>query len=504
MENNKCKCTVLVCILVIIFSLSACKPTPENISVINKNDGELESKISASAQAAEGYSAPQTWKESFVSKDERVNIEINAQINVPDVAQYPVVNVGPLDISQKIADNVLNTLIGDNTIYAQSDTMTKSDIEYEIDYAQNFLTNELPGYEKTDPEYYKQKYAATTEWLEYLYGLLETTTDVAPKVVSKNFTTPEIDNSDDAALEVALKEQGLSDEEIKGLIAQSHNQQQLNQEIIGEVDLGKKCKARIDLFKFSTVNQGVWFSNTDSGNSVGELFDILDGNQDCGILYDDALQIASDAIQNMGICNAELYQAGYVKVNQADNEDQANAYFFIFTRNIDGIPITHVEKNMSISTGQSFSEHWPDEILRVCVDKTGIIDFQWRYPINIKETINDNVELLPFEDIQNNLQNHLQTEYAWNESEGDNAISRTIIISRIELGLVRVAQKNSTGYMLIPAWDFFGYTVDKYEEQQPGGYQLDENNEYVDNKYGTSFLTINAIDGSIIDRNLGY
>ncbi len=495
---------VVVFIVLLLLLMAACQPTPGNIMVVNKNNGELESKISASAQTAESYSAPQAWEESFSSKDERVYIEINAPINIPNVEQYPVVSIEPLDISQKTADNVLNTLIGNNMIYAQSDTMTKSDIESEINSAEDFLTNELTSYENSDPEYYKQKYAATTEWLEYLYGLLETTTDKAPQAVSRNFSTPEINESDDAALEVTLKAKGLTDEEIQAMIDESHKQQQLNQEINGEVDLGKKSKARIDLFKFSSLNQGAWFSNTDSGNSAEDYFHVLDGNEDLGISYDDALKIASDAITNMGIQDTKMYQAGYVNILQAGGENQDKVYCFIFTRNVNGIPITHVEKNMAVSSGQSFTERWPDEILRVCVDKSGIVDFQWRYPINIKETMNENVALLPFEEIQKYFINHMQTQYAWNDSENEGIVSMKIIISRIELGLVRVAQKNSAGYMLIPAWDFFGYTVDKYDKQQSGGYQLNENNEYVDDSYGTSFLTINAIDGSVIDRNLGY
>ncbi len=493
-----------VFIVLVLLQLTACQPTPKSVLVVNKNDGELESKISASAQAAEGYSAPQTWEESFASKDERVNIEVNAQINVPDVSQYPVVNIEPLDLSQQTADNVLNALIGNNIIYAQSDTMTKSEIEFEIKYAEDFLANELPAYENSDPEYYKQKYTAMTEWLQYLYTLSESTTDEAPRVISRNFASPEINEADDAALEATLRDQGLSDKDLQSKMDEIHEQQQLNQEITGEIDLGRKNKARIDLFKFSSVNQGVWFSNTESGNSVDDNFQVLDGHEDLELSYDDALQIASAAIAKIGIDNTQLCQAGYVKVLQADGENQAKVYCFIYARTVDGIPITHVERNMGVSTGQSFTEHWPDEILRVCVDKSGIIDFQWRYPINIKETMNNNVALLPYEDIQNNFKTYMQTQYAWNDYENEGVVSRKIVISRIELGLVRVAQKNSAGFMLIPAWDFFGYTVDKYEKHQSGSYQLNENNEYVDDRYGTSFLTINAIDGSVIDRNLGY
>ena len=48
------------------------------------------------------------------------------------------------------------------------------------------------------------------------------------------------------------------------------------------------------------------------------------------------------------------------------------------------------------------------------------------------------------------------------------------------------------------------YEVNKYSRQQPGGYILDENNEYKYDAVGRSFLTINAIDGSVIDPALGY
>ena len=57
---------------------------------------------------------------------------------------------------------------------------------------------------------------------------------------------------------------------------------------------------------------------------------------------------------------------------------------------------------------------------------------------------------------------------------------RTIKIERVELGLMRILEANSldTG-VVVPAWDFYDQS-------------------------GETYLTINAIDGSIIDRRVGY
>jgi hypothetical protein len=70
---------------------------------------------------------------------------------------------------------------------------------------------------------------------------------------------------------------------------------------------------------------------------------------------------------------------------------------------------------------------------------------------------------------------------------------------------MRVAQKdNPHEFLLIPVWDFYGYVELAYNNQSESQYVLDENNMHNYRNHRYSFLTINAIDGSIIDRSLGY
>lgn len=63
---------------------------------------------------------------------------------------------------------------------------------------------------------------------------------------------------------------------------------------------------------------------------------------------------------------------------------------------------------------------------------------------------------------------------------------------------MRIIEPNSTtSGILIPVWDFFG-TATYYNENNGQTVPI---KDYDLNK---SYLTINAIDGSVIDRNLGY
>lgn len=83
-------------------------------------------------------------------------------------------------------------------------------------------------------------------------------------------------------------------------------------------------------------------------------------------------------------------------------------------------------------------------------------------------------------------------KYAWvSESSGveKSADAVEIIISHIKLGFAVIPEKDHIGsYMLVPAWDFFG-TETLHWTEETSTVHYDER----------SFVTLNAIDGSMID-----
>ena len=77
--------------------------------------------------------------------------------------------------------------------------------------------------------------------------------------------------------------------------------------------------------------------------------------------------------------------------------------------------------------------------------------------------------------------------------------SRVYNIDRIVLGYARIYEPSTDAHtgIMIPVWDFFGSMT---SESEYNG-ETESNTSKDPNE---SFLTINAVDGSIIDRNLGY
>ena len=113
----------------------------------------------------------------------------------------------------------------------------------------------------------------------------------------------------------------------------------------------------------------------------------------------------------------------------------------------------------------------------------GIVGMRWEAPYSILENVTEDSSLIPFSEVEKIFEKMIAVKYANTQS--------TITIENIRFGYARVAEQNRSGSaLLVPAWDFFG-TISDF-------------NGISRSDYGTSLITINAIDGSIIDRGLGY
>lgn len=167
-------------------------------------------------------------------------------------------------------------------------------------------------------------------------------------------------------------------------------------------------------------------------------------------------------------------------------------YEIYFTRELDGIPITYTREPGTTIEGNDPS--WPYEAINVVYGKEGLQYFLWANPYQVEEAGSEYVFLLPFSDIQAVFEKIMLKKHAdWYQD-----ISAEIYyeINEIRLGYMRVREKgNSTEGTMIPVWDFFGSETIIYDDAGEtsviaGPYE--------------SMLTINAMDGTVIDRGLGY
>jgi hypothetical protein len=133
------------------------------------------------------------------------------------------------------------------------------------------------------------------------------------------------------------------------------------------------------------------------------------------------------------------------------------------------------------------------ESISVSVDANGIIEFMWNFPKSTVEIIDDDVKIMSFDEVINTFeQKILYTMYM------DGNSKREVHIKKIELSLMPVKKKDSSKTVLVPVWDFRGYFFDPDDEVWANSANV------INESDSSSFLTINAIDGAIINRSLGY
>lgn len=121
-------------------------------------------------------------------------------------------------------------------------------------------------------------------------------------------------------------------------------------------------------------------------------------------------------------------------------------------------------------------------VLKECivftVNNNGVASMQYFNPMENEKLMADNVALLSFDKVYESASNYLEV------IAGDIGItdaSQPVTIERIELNLARVQDPMAeNSYTMLPVWDFRIGTT------------------------GDTLVTVNAIDGSIIDRTRGY
>jgi hypothetical protein len=211
------------------------------------------------------------------------------------------------------------------------------------------------------------------------------------------------------------------------------------------------------------------------------------------------------------------------------------AYELYLCRMVNGIPVSYIrgasgnmedideamkgaETSGELDT-EAFSSigEWSYETINVMVDDTGVISFDWASPLNIGETVVANSALLPFADISAKFEQQIQIEYE-TQANDEYIAYISFTVTRVALEYQRIAEQNSIeNGLLVPVWNFYGtcsamsagsteITPEGYEVITTNGNGEDISQGFLngDGVYAYPLMTINAIDGSIIDITQGY
>jgi uncharacterized lipoprotein len=201
---------------------------------------------------------------------------------------------------------------------------------------------------------------------------------------------------------------------------------------------------------------------------------------------------------DFGIAGKEYGLIQQMRSKKTETEQAHAGYAVYFTRVVDGIPLTYTEEAGNAVEGAWAS--WPYERLTFVFDEQGLVAMYWCEPCELERTSGESLFLLPFSDIQSVFERMMLEKY--DTFFGEIEATAEFEISEIRFGYMRTHEKgNTTEGTLIPVWDFLGKETITYageEEPYIEGAAADGGDCH------KSLLTIHAVDGTILDRGLGY
>ena len=483
-----------LCIFILLFVLvfTGCLPTPEVEPVIHKNEGTLEQQIAATAApayrvdiAVEGpeappaaasqsvapepeqkqntlraaVGAPETVQDSFdgPAVGDRLYIEMDAVVEVPNVEKVPVLRGRVGYEPEKAAERIAKVLLGDGPYLRPGHSER--------------------AYNQLMMEYYQK-------WIEALdqkpYGPAADY-DQLRENLQQNFdaNAEGFRNADTKYDRPSQPWTGSFSDAIEGGISISN----------GERSFG--MVAGNTHFSYSAGNHPSLYGWMDCPRGPRDEEEERD------------LQNAADFANALG-CAQVIPQY----INDADEDTRMRCQVetgfdsgykhFTLLPVYEGIPVYPYTTMYGSDTGRQaagvpFARNLEQEEIFGTLYEGEVISLQWNSPFTVLSTENENVPLLPFERIMEIFRRQVfMSVYC------DQGHPITYRITSIQLSYMRVQIRDSDDYYLLPVWDFTGYMI--YDWQMSPGDMAVAQGHF----HNMSILTINAVDGSILDRYLGY
>lgn len=498
----------LACILLILFavSISACQPTPEKPAVVGKNDGKLEQKLEQKPPpeaTAEPYEAPERIDMELEGLPEGYRVVFSADVEMPDQNTWPVYTVEPAAITQEQADAIRTALIGDTVLYKPGEYRSREEIQRSIDIYERELANSK-GYPELIGSYQKI--------LKDLYAEYERTPEnIVLEKADTNFAfmedrlMPELYGGKEVETEDGGFRYVWTDE------ARSRAIQAGCESIYGVcwTEDGRKME-------FSAGNGDVF-----SGLSFGAAEGNLKNNPGVTYTLEEAEARGEALLKAIGL--DFVLVAAETQPNVEENEqggfveDGMKWHALMYRRNIEGALQDDITSWVDQDVGEDFRPPVRSEKITITFDDYGVNMFSWGGPLRLAAQDNANVGLMPFEEALSRIEQQLKSQTIWksyDDSEAKWIDERRVEINKVSLSYLQVAKKDSiNSYYLIPVWNVCGDMYYHYKSDYPTGqsdtYILDENFErnvwrsrYDKKDY--SIATINAIDGSVVERRRGF
>ena len=475
---------LIMVIVILMLALSACQPTPEEQAVTHKDNLEELIQNTAAPMDSGDIQTPETeqtagidetqpeeteelaekYQETLEFEDSAFKVIIDAVVDEPD-GSISVAMVEPYKFTQEDVDRALEVFMPSVQIYktyGEGDFIAKDTLQQQI-IALDALIAKIKADETLDDKVRQSLIGIHAVPKGMLERMLENSTVDSQEWVetTSEITTVDINNT----IGISVK-----------------------------ADMGKLMPTFFGI-KRNSIHSAMSFTNDDFDRGLISLKRINDDIPGMETTFEEAKELAEKTLKRLAI--TEGLRLVYTELGVprgVPDEDWISTdyvpkrYMFYFASEINGILVPNIKICKGFEQeGADFDYKWEAEYICVAIDDTGIVEFLYFEPGEITEIINDNVEVISFEEALEIFRKQIFYEGVWTQQ---GVTFSDLTITKIQMNMFRLRLKDTNEYMYVPVWDFIGTWKTDFYETEPGK--------------ELSFLTINAIDGSIIDRNLGY
>ncbi len=460
-----------LCILTLF--LCACQPTPEVEPVPNKGDDEAGEKIRATAvptadpEASETAEAivppvfPTHWDSEV--KTETGRMLINADIITSDQSTYPVYTVRRHEVTTEDLQPIADYFFPSITAVRNGDKPGKEDIEAAI--------ADLLASDKTEEH--------KAQYLEYLKGEYNSAT-----VSDDDFVPADrLDMSDLSSKTVLLSDGS------RGVY--SHMQ---------SIDWPVIFQSHLDTIaqdKYTAADNDLIDLYGDGDDSYEQPSpEVMMNYIDPEITLDEATAIAEDFFGKVGIDGCGLAESVEARLRHVFSHlTLSTGWKLTYVRSYSYVP---ANASIGDTTGDGWFAGYDDmtqyakgmryEWFELYVSGSGLECFSWIHPMEVEGPVNENVQLMDFDELTGNLERLFKAYLSYPE--------KYHFWYRLEKMVLTVApqqQKDSNDFYLMPVWLCY---FNSFNWEIP--------DDYVEKEYGgipTTFA-INAIDGTRVDLNV--
>lgn len=460
MKKNKMQ--MLSCLLAITM-LSGCSAHQTQPEATSINQAML---IEKSAQEQERYSFPETFTGDWTAQEGKLTIHADAQVVAEQGVVLPTATVTPREFTQEDVDSLLRVFLKGEPLY--SFVQTKQELQDWLNYINSPEWKSDPD-KPNSPEQLEQRRKELNDWY----------------------------NAE---------------------IAQAPDEKPI---VHGFADSGNPN----EVSGFATVD-GVKY-DVNIRNEVGEFwtkaqiirhdFKYWDKQDWGGVSKENAISQGNALMQELGF-------DAYV-LDDAQQQPHSGEWQLVYVPTVNGIRLSSArEDRVESHEGNAYhsfqysiyhcseetnpdSVSWPMDIIFISVGGDGILSFTWFSPSAEPVVKESQTALLPFDDIASIANTMLPVVIVGPKETSLVDLDRIngfdthmdVEITKVSLTLMRIRDKGSLQGTIVPVWDFWG-TWNWYEPREDATESMKKGANYTTQP----MLTLNAIDGSVVSRLLGY